>query len=73
MRIFAAVKAGAKENGVRKIDDSHFAVAVKARAHDGKANEAVIRILADHFHTPKSAVRIISGRASRTKIVEIII
>ncbi len=73
MKIFAAVKAGAKKNFVKKIDDSHYAVAVKARPHEGMANEAVILSLAEHFDVPKTSVRIVSGRSSRVKRVEIII
>jgi hypothetical protein len=39
---------------------------------DGRANEALIRLLAERLNVPKSAVRIVAGEKSRTKRVEII-
>ena len=48
-----------------------YTVRVRAAPQDGKANEAVIRLLARHFGVTRSAVRIASGLTSRNKIVEI--
>ena len=42
-----------------------------ARAIDGKANEALIAFLSEHFNVPKRSVRILSGLKSRQKMVEI--
>ncbi|HEX4002010.1 MAG TPA: DUF167 domain-containing protein [Candidatus Acidoferrales bacterium] len=38
---------------------------------DDRANEALIRLLAERLKVPKSAVRIVAGGKSRTKRVEI--
>lgn len=38
---------------------------------DGRANDALRRLLADHLNVPASAVKILSGEKSRTKRVEI--
>lgn len=38
---------------------------------DGRANESVIEILADHFGVKKKCIEIISGHTSRTKIVKV--
>lgn len=38
---------------------------------DGKANAELLQFLSDHFALPRSAVRIVSGRASRRKMVEL--
>jgi len=38
---------------------------------DDRANEALIRLLAERLNVPKSAVRIVAGAKSRTKRVEI--
>ena len=35
------------------------------------ANEAVVRLLAEWLDVPRASVRIVSGQAGRTKIVEI--
>ena len=38
---------------------------------DDRANEALIRLLAERLNVPRSAVRIVAGEKSRTKRVEI--
>jgi uncharacterized protein len=58
-----------KEEVVKMGDD--YTVRVKAMPHEGKANEAVVNLLARHFKVPRSSVRIVSGAAGRNKIVEI--
>jgi uncharacterized protein YggU (UPF0235/DUF167 family) len=44
---------------------------VRPPAQDGKANEAVIDLLADYFGIAKSAVKIIRGHSSRHKLLEV--
>jgi len=46
-------------------------VKVTAPPEKGKANEAVIKILADYFSVPKSSVNIVGGKSTRTKIIDI--
>ena len=46
-------------------------VRTHARAHDGEANKAVVKLLAKHFGVAKSCVRIISGATSKHKTIEI--
>ena len=38
---------------------------------DGKANSALIKLLAKEFRVPKSAIRIVQGETSREKLVEL--
>lgn len=38
---------------------------------EGQANDACIRLLADALNVAPSSIRIVSGRTSRSKIVEI--
>lgn len=45
---------------------------VTAAPEDGKANEAVIKLVAKHFKIAKSQVKIISGWTSRHKKIELI-
>lgn len=42
-------------------------VYVRERAVEGKANEAVTRLLAEHLGVPKSRVELVAGATSRTK------
>lgn len=46
-----------------------FHVYTTKPAVDGAANSDVIAQLAKHFHVPKSAVTILRGAMSRTKVV----
>ncbi len=66
MKIFIKVRANA---GNDKVDLPQ--VYVKQLAREGKANEAVIKLLAKHFNVSKSAIKIVSGLKSKNKIVEI--
>jgi len=71
MRISVIVKPNAKEEGVEKKDDGSFVVSVKAPSREGKANARLPKVLARHFKTAPSYIRIVSGASSRRKIVEI--
>jgi len=72
LRVSVRVKAGSSREKVEKLDDSSYAVWVRAKPTDGKANEAVIKILADYFDTAKSNVTLLKGHTSKIKIFEII-
>lgn len=69
MKISVKVKTKAKEERLEKIGDGIFAVWVKEPAEKGKANAAVIKVIAKHFKVPQSKVRIAVGLASRQKVV----
>lgn len=47
--------------------DGALRIAVSAAPEKGKANKAIVKILADAFNLPKSAVEIVSGTTSRRK------
>ncbi len=49
-----------------------LSVYVTTVPEDGKANEAMIRLLAKHFDVAVSCVRIVRGHTSRQKVIEII-
>jgi len=72
MKIFVKVKPGAKVEKVEKTDDSHFTVSVKEPPIQGRANQAIIKVLAEYFGVAFSSVKIISGFTSRQKIIKII-
>ena len=72
VKISVRVKAGAKEEKIEKLSESSFAVRVKEKPQDGKANYAVREVLADYFNLPRSRVILIRGEKSRDKIFSII-
>jgi len=71
VKISVKVKAGARLEGVIKVDDSHYIVCVKAPPVEGKANERLIKLLSDYFHVPKGSIHILKGMHAKNKIVEI--
>ena len=46
-------------------------VRLKARAVDGRANDALVEFLAEHYGVPRRCVSIVSGLKSRDKRVVI--
>lgn len=71
MRLSVTVKPNSPREGVRSSSDGRLIVSVNAPPREGKANEALIRVLAEHFAVPKSCVRIVHGAHSRSKLVQI--
>ena len=65
------VQPGASRSEFAGRHGSRIKVRLAARAIDGKANEALIAFLSEHFNVPKTSVRILSGLKSRQKRVEI--
>jgi uncharacterized protein len=59
------------KNQVLEEGPGELKVKLTAPPVEGKANEALIKILADHFKTKKSSIRIVSGSTSRSKWVEV--
>jgi len=72
MRISVKVKPGNKEEKIDKINDNAYEVSIKERAEKGKANLVLLKIIARYFNVSSSAVRIKSGLASKSKILEIL-
>ena len=62
----------ARKNEIIK-DGNTFRVRLSAPAAEGKANSALIELLAEHFGVKKSAVKIVKGIKSRNKLVELMI
>jgi uncharacterized protein len=70
MRIQIQVKPNSKIEEVNRKGDV-LMVRVKEPPREGKANSAVIKLLARHFGVPRSQVRIVSSFKNRNKIIEI--
>lgn len=70
-KITVKVRANAGYEAVEKVRDGYFRAAVKAPAKGGRANEALIKLLAKYFKVPAAQVCIVFGKTSREKMVEI--
>lgn len=71
MRIFVKTKPGARKEEIEKLDDTHYVVSVTEQPIEGRANAAILKLLADHFRVALSDVGIVSGYMSRQKVIEI--
>lgn len=65
------VKPNSKTEEVIPADDG-FVVRVKEAPTEGKANRAVIRLLAKHLGIPEAQLKISRGLTSRTKVIQIL-
>ena len=70
MKIQVKVKPSSKTEDISR-EGYSFIVKVKEPPREGKANQAVIKLLAEHFGVPHSQVRILSGFRSRNKVIEV--
>ena len=71
MLISAKIKPGSKaDDKIEKQPDGTYIIYLRARAHDGEANAALIKLLAKTFDIPKTAIKIKSGTSSRLKLIE---
>lgn len=65
------VKPNARASVLEAQDDGSWIARIAAPPVDGAANEALLRLVAEHFGVRRSQVRLRSGGASRLKRVEI--
>jgi len=71
MKITVRVVPKAKQNRIEKTAEG-FRLRVTAAPTDGKANEAVIRLLALYLGVAKSKLRVVRGATSRDKLIELL-
>ena len=65
------VKPQSRVSALSQSEDGQWLAQIKSLPVDGKANEELIALLAKPFGRAKSKVSIISGAASRLKLVRI--
>lgn len=70
-RIQVKVKPQSRNSSLETNSDGPWLAQLKSPPVDGKANQELIALLADHFDCPKSAISIKSGKSSRMKLVQI--
>ena len=71
MRITVHAKPNSKEARIEKVSETEYIVAVKEPPVQGRANQAIIKALAEYFHTSPFHVKIVQGYISRIKTIEI--
>lgn len=65
------VKPHSKKGPLVLVDGENITVYLREKPVDDEANRALIALLAQHFHVPKTTIRIKSGLRGRQKYVEI--
>ena len=65
------VQPRASRDGLSGERDGALVVRLTAPPVEGRANEALVRFLAEELGVPRRQVRLVSGESSRTKVVSI--
>jgi uncharacterized protein YggU (UPF0235/DUF167 family) len=71
VRILLKVRPGAKKDLIERMGPKGFKIQVRAKAENGRATHAALRLLGEFLGISASRINLISGAASRTKWVEI--
>lgn len=72
MKIHVNIRPGKRENSI-KVENGVYFVEIRERAEKGKANIALIRLLAKHFNVSSADIKILQGLTSHKKLVEVLI
>jgi uncharacterized protein len=71
IRVTVKVKPNSRISALEPAEGRPWLARLKSAPIDGKANEELIALLAEHFQCRKSAVSIKSGVTARVKVVRI--
>ena len=71
MKVSLKVYPRSSREEVVKGADGNLKVYIRQAPADGKANKAMIGILAEYYRIKKNDIRIVTGSTSRNKVVEI--
>jgi uncharacterized protein (TIGR00251 family) len=71
MFISVTVKPRSHKNELIETAPHYFEARITAAPYEGKANEALLKLLASHFKVAKTRITISHGATSRKKMVEI--
>lgn len=69
-RYSVKVKPGSSQEKIIESDGDELTVYLRAKPHDGEANEVLMKLLSKHFKIPKTNIKITHGAKSRSKIIE---
>ncbi|WP_456455789.1 DUF167 domain-containing protein [Thermovibrio sp.] len=67
MEIELKVQPKSSKNKIEKVEEGKLKVKVTVPPEGGKANKAVVELLAKTLKVPKSSISIVSGQSSRLK------
>jgi uncharacterized protein len=66
--VVVRVKPGSRKGPLVEVrEDGELTIYVRERAIEGKANDAVVKLLAKHLGVPPSRLELVSGATSRVK------
>ena len=71
MKYAVTVKPGSSQEKIVETAPGELTVYLRAKPHDGEANDALIKILSKYLKVPKTTIVITHGTHSRVKIVEL--
>ena len=71
MRLTVRVTPRARQRRLEQAADGTWRALVPEPPEDGRANAAVLALLAEHFDVPKRALRIVRGHSGRQKLIEL--
>lgn len=71
LKIFVTAKANARKDFVEELEKNHFMISTTELPIKGRANLAIIGLLANHFNISKTSITISSGYSSKNKVFEI--
>ena len=71
MKFSVKIQPKSSKEAVEQLANGSYKIFVHSPPINGKANAAVVEVLAKHFKVAKSSVKIVSGEKSRSKVVEI--
>jgi len=70
-RLAVQISPNGKKSEILSATDDALRIRLQAPPVDGKANEALIRFIADRLNLPKSSIKIMHGFTNRRKLLEI--
>jgi hypothetical protein len=71
LRLRIHVVPNAKKTEVVGVTEDALKIRLHAQPIEGKANDALVRFIADRLSVPKSTVAITRGQSAKKKVVEI--
>lgn len=71
MTITVIAHPGSKKPRIERDSDGTYHVYVHAKAHDGEANDAILRALSEELRHSVSSLSIVRGHTSRHKVIAI--